>query len=133
MRKIGHFHNNSYSDSDQSDTTGEMTLVQYEMTFGAFPELSKFATHGNISYSRTGFRIGLSRRLFPFLLAFFLPSFLLTSISFISFFIDPEVVPGRMALLITLVLMLINLSNSARSHAPQVHLGVLCLAFLKSK
>ena len=69
---------------------------------------------------RAGFQINLYRRLFPFVLAYFLPSFLLVQILFISFYIDPDVVPGRMALLITLVLMLINLSNSSRADSPKV-------------
>jgi hypothetical protein len=36
-------------------------------------------------------------------------------VSWVSFLIKPEVVPGRMALLVTLFLVLINIFNSVRS------------------
>ena len=35
-------------------------------------------------------------------------------VSWVSFLIKPEVVPGRMALLVTLFLVLINIFNSVR-------------------
>ena len=38
--------------------------------------------------------------------------------SWVSFLIKPEVVPGRMALLVTLFLVLINIFNSVREQAP---------------
>ena len=100
----------------------ETTLLQYRISLSDLPEDQVVFVGQNTGarYVRAGFQINLYRRLFPFVLAYFLPSFLLVQISFISFYIDPDVVPGRMALLITLVLMLINLSNSSRSEAPKV-------------
>ena len=38
--------------------------------------------------------------------------------SWVSFLIKPEIVPGRMALLVTLFLVLINIFNSVRERAP---------------
>ena len=38
--------------------------------------------------------------------------------SWVSFLIKPEVVPGRMGLLVTLFLVLINIFNSVREQAP---------------
>ena len=94
------------------------------MTYHDIPpeQLNYYAQIDSSNYVRYGFQIKLERRLFPFILAYFLPSFLLVLISFISFYIDPDVVPGRMALLITLVLMLINLSNSCRADSPKASL-----------
>jgi hypothetical protein len=47
-------------------------------------------------------------------------------VSWVSFLIKPEVVPGRMALLVTLFLVLINIFNSVRS----VHNVVVVVAFV---
>ena len=49
----------------------------------------------------------------------YLPTGLLVMISWISFFIPPDIVPGRMALLVTIFLMIINLSASSRVVAPR--------------
>ena len=51
----------------------------------------------------------------------YLPTGTLVLISWISFFVPAELVPGRMALLVTIFLMLVNISNSARSNAPKVN------------
>ena len=40
-----------------------------------------------------------------------------------SFVIDPEVIPGRMALLITLFLVLINIFNNMSSNSPHSESG----------
>ena len=48
----------------------------------------------------------------------YLPSFMFVVTSWVSFLIKPEVVPGRMALLVTLFLVLINIFNSVREQAP---------------
>ena len=48
------------------------------------------------------------------LLQVYLPSFMFVVTSWVSFLIKPEVVPGRMALLVTLFLVLINIFNSVR-------------------
>merc|ERR1711974_540412 len=39
-------------------------------------------------------------------------------VSWVSFMVKPEVVPGRMAMLVTLFLVLINIFNSVREQAP---------------
>ncbi len=44
----------------------------------------------------------------------YLPSCMFVVVSWVSFMIKPEVVPGRMALLVTLFLVLINIFNSVR-------------------
>ena len=40
---------------------------------------------------------------------------LFVGVSWVSFLIKPEVVPGRMALLVTIFLVLVNIFNTARS------------------
>ena len=40
-------------------------------------------------------------------------------VSWISFVVPPEVIPGRMALLITLFLVLVNIFNSVTTNTPK--------------
>ena len=81
-------------------------------------------------YAACGFQVSLQRKqmqyqiqvithnLYSFLSSFkcqvYLPSFMFVVTSWVSFLIKPEVVPGRMALLVTLFLVLINIFNSVR-------------------
>ena len=48
----------------------------------------------------------------------YLPTFMFVIVSWVSFLVKPEVVPGRMAMLVTLFLVLINIFNSVRSVSP---------------
>ena len=49
-----------------------------------------------------------------FSLQVYLPSAMFVVVSWVSFLVKPEVVPGRMAMLVTLFLVLINIFNSVR-------------------
>ena len=53
-----------------------------------------------------------------YLYIYYLPSGLFVVVSWASFLIPPEVVPGRMALLVTLFLVLINIFNNVTSITP---------------
>ena len=50
---------------------------------------------------------------------FFLPSGLFVVVSWISFVVPPDVIPGRMALLITLFLVLVNIFNNVTTNTPK--------------
>jgi len=73
----------------------------------------------NKSFSQTGFQVDMFRRRTPVLLQVYLPSGLFVIVSWISFIVPPEVVPGRMALLVTLFLVLVNIFNSVTGNAPK--------------
>jgi hypothetical protein len=49
---------------------------------------------------------------------YFIPSGLFVVVSWVSFVIPPDSVPGRIALLITTLLVLINIANSAFASSP---------------
>ena len=53
----------------------------------------------------------------------YLPTSLLTTASFIGFLIPVDKVPGRMALLVTIFLMLVNISSTERNEGPVVSWG----------
>ena len=75
-------------------------------------------TYYGRNYSVTGFVVVLERSVYPFLLNIYHPTFLVVLASFISFFIPVNVVPGRIGLLITTFLVLINVSNESVNTAP---------------
>ncbi len=64
------------------------------------------------TYAACGFQIGLKRKKIQYLIQVYLPSCMFVVVSWVSFLIKPEVVPGRMGLLVTLFLVLINIFNS---------------------
>ena len=69
----------------------------------------------------------LSRHVLKYLYIYYLPSGLFVVVSWVSFLIPPEVVPGRMAMLITLFLVLINIFNNVISNSPNVE-GMTAIA-----
>ena len=80
---------------------------------------SKKMMGGN--YSLTGFTINLSRNPTPFHFNTYLPTTLLTIISFIGFLMPIHAEEGRrMALLITIFLMLVTISGIEKNRGPIV-------------
>ncbi len=61
------------------------------------------------NYSVAGVEVRLRRYKLKYIANFYLPSGLFVAVSWASFLIPPEVVAGRMAMLITLFLVLINI------------------------
>ena len=74
----------------------------------------------------------------------YLTSILLVALAWVSFVVDPLIVPGRMGLLVTVFLMLINIFMTVKSNAPKssgflnaidifllVCVGYVFLAFLE--
>ena len=68
--------------------------------------------------SMVGFVIVLKRKPVMFIFTYFIPCGLLVIISFISFAIKYDAVPGRLGLLLTVLLMIINMNNSLISTIP---------------
>ncbi len=60
----------------------------------------------------------LTRKKHQLLFQVYLPCVLFVCVSWSSFLIRPDVVPGRMALLVTLFLVLVNIFNTVSSRAP---------------
>ena len=75
-----------------------------------------------IRMSVSGLTIELKRSPDPFLTNTYFPTGLLTMISFIGFVIPVDIVPGRMALLVTIFLMLVNMSSTERNRGPKVRI-----------
>ena len=70
--------------------------------------------------SVTGFAIHMSRILTPQLTSVYVPSEILVFASHISFSIPPDNIPGRMSLIVTILLMLINMYGDAHDESPLI-------------
>ena len=79
-----------------------------------------FSQSGNDNYSISGFTAILIRSPNKFLMNTYLPTSLLTVASFIGFLIPVDMVPGRMALLVTIFLMIVNIRSTEQRMGPQV-------------
>ena len=69
-------------------------------------DFTVFIIAGN--YSVTGFEMILTRRMSHYMITYYLPSSLFVVVSWTSFLIPSEDIQGRMALLVTLFLVLVS-------------------------
>ena len=95
------------------------SILDYRIHFKALrPEDTHYMAIG-MNYSTAGFEIILSRKMSFYIITYYLPSGLFVVISWISFLINPEVIPGRMTMLVTLFLVLINIHNTIQTNSPK--------------
>lgn len=92
--------------------------LQHFIEFEPLPDRDKSVFLPSGTYAACGFQVKLVRKTMQYLVQVYLPSGMFVLVSWVSFLIKPEVVPGRMALLVTLFLVLINIFNSVRERAP---------------
>merc|ERR1712233_49003 len=88
------------------------------MGFRSLPKAQRTVRLASGNYAARGFQIFLQRKHQPLIYQIYIPCCLFVSVSWISFVIDPKVIPGRMSLLVILFLVIINVFNNVRSSAP---------------
>ena len=71
------------------------------------------------NFSLAGFEMVLQRYVSTYIITYYLPSGLFVIVSWISFLIPMDVIPGRMALLVTLFLVLVNIFNTVTTNTPK--------------
>ena len=71
------------------------------------------------NFSLAGFELVLQRYVSTYIITYYLPSGLFVIVSWISFLIPMDVIPGRMALLVTLFLVLVNIFNNVTTNTPK--------------
>ena len=71
------------------------------------------------NFSLAGFEMELHRFVSTYIITYYLPSGLFVIVSWISFLIPMDVIPGRMALLVTLFLVLVNIFNTVTTNTPK--------------
>jgi len=92
--------------------------LQHFLTIEDLPEEFHTVVIPSGNYSACGFQVRLQRKQMQSMFQVYLPSCMFVIVSWVSFMVKPEVVPGRMAMLVTLFLVLINIFNSVREQAP---------------
>ena len=107
---------------DQESTEETTINLEYVPTFEPLEiNMTYSATDAVLterSYSFVGFKLTLKRVFIKHLLSYYFPSLIMVAVSWTSFIIPPEVVPARMALLITVLLVLVNLLGAIIDKQP---------------
>ena len=80
-------------------------------------DLLSLSISGN--YSVTGFELKLTRKMAFYIITYYFPTGMFVIVSWISFLVPPESVPGRMTILVTVFLVLVNIFNSITSNIPR--------------
>merc|ERR1712051_264745 len=106
-----------FRDPKQSRESTERAL-QHSVEFRSLPKAQRTVRLASGNYAACGFQIFLQRKHQPLIYQIYIPCCLFVSVSWISFVIDPKVIPGRMSLLVILFLVIINVFNNVRSQAP---------------
>ena len=98
--------------------------LQYSINIDSLPNETRSHTFmnsaifGNKTYSVCGFNILLKRNRVQMFFQFYFICILFVMASWTSFIINPSVIPGRIAVLITTFLCLINIFNGVKEQAP---------------
>ena len=94
---------------------------QYDLSLEPLSTDRYHVIGSNETLSLSGFVVVLARSASPYFMSTFLPTTLLTMTSFVGFLIPVDLEEGRrMALLITILLMLVTISGIERNMGPIV-------------
>ena len=88
---------------------GADTNLDYNYAIEPFNDNISYHEWEDNTYSTVGFRLTLKKHFIKHLVSYYFPSLMFVLVSWISFLPPPQAVPGRMGLLITLLLVLVNL------------------------
>ena len=94
------------------------TTVQYMIEIVELPAKYRMHTTFGQNYTKCGFAISYSRSKTQLFFQVYLTAGMLVIVSWASFLINPNIVPGRMGLLVTLLLVLVNIFNGFKSSSP---------------
>ena len=98
-------------------------MDMFDITFGNLSD-TIMITRSNEKFSLTGFSLRMKRSPTPYFTNVYLPTTLLTLTSYIGFFIPVDKEEGRrITLLVTVFLMMVNISSTERNRGPQVKLS----------
>ena len=108
-----------FSDEFIADESQIRSVLDYAVEIRKLPEEKQnyVAITGNFSVA--GFELTLRRKVSHYIITCYLPSGMFVIVSWISFLVPPESVPGRMTILVTVFLCLVNIFNSITSKIPK--------------
>ena len=100
--------------------TGNSIALDYAIRIDALKKEDAIFLGGTLgNFSLAGFEMTLHRYVSTYIITYYLPSGLFVIVSWISFLIPMDVIPGRMALLVTLFLVLVNIFNTVTTNTPK--------------
>ena len=82
------------------------------------------------NYSVAGFELTLRRKVSHYIITYYLPSGMFVIVSWISFLVPADIVPGRMTLLVTVFLVLVNIFNTITTNIPKAEGTTILIAQL---
>ena len=118
----------SYDDSQMTFTTlragfdgkSENSIpLDYEMEIRKLTENDSILIFPQFQFSLAGFEIALDRHVSTYIFAYYLPSGLFVIVSWISFLLPVNAIPGRIVLLGILFLVLVNIFNTVTANTPK--------------
>jgi len=71
------------------------------------------------NYTLAGFEMLLTRHVSSYIITYYIPSGMCVIVSWISFLIPMDMIPGRLALLVMIFLVLVNIFNSVSTNTPR--------------
>ena len=92
--------------------------LQYKIKIEELPQKYRTLEYQDRDYSRCGFMILYTRSKTQLIFQVYVTSGMLVIMSWTSFLINPHIVPGRMGLLVTLFLVLVNIFNGFKNSSP---------------
>merc|ERR1719166_299427 len=94
--------------------------LDYDINILPLKPSDQFLDLGSLgNFSIAGFEMVLTRYVSTYIITYYLPSGLFVIVSWISFLIPMDVIPGRMGLLVTLFLVLVNIFNNVTTNTPK--------------
>ena len=93
--------------------------IQHLVELGPLPMQNRSIELSSGNYAVCGFSIHLTRKRMQSLVQVYMPCCMFVIASWISFVVKPDLVPGRMALLVTILLVQLNLFNSSKDKGPE--------------
>ena len=93
-------------------------ILQYSVEFEHLLDKDGIQAFDLKNFSVTGFVITLRRTKTQMFFQVYFTCMLFVLVSWVSFLINPDVVPGRMGLLLTTLLVLVNIFNGAKLNSP---------------
>merc|ERR1712045_441397 len=102
-----------------ADSSVVRSVLDYTVDIGELSEKHRVSVVLTGNSSVTGFKLTLRRKMGFYIITYYFPAGMFVIVSWISFLVPPESVPGRMTILVTVFLVLVNIFNSITSNIPR--------------
>jgi len=108
-----------YRDEFIADEKQIRSVLDYNVGITELSKEEKLYSAITGTFSVAGFELTLKRKVSHYIITYYLPSGMFVIVSWISFLVPPDIVPGRMTLLVTVFLVLVNIFNTITTNIPK--------------